>query len=152
MTDAPRTFSPEMTTSRFARIVFAAAGIYGLLVMLPQYAMEERIARDSPPAITHPEYFYGFVGVVVAWQLVFLLIARDPVRFRAIMPVAVVEKLAFGLPAILLYAQHRVTGAVLGFGLLDLVLGALFVASYLVTPPRPRPLPVQAASISQRQT
>lgn len=121
------------TSHRFARIVFAIAGIYGLIVMLPQYWLEDRIAVDSPPAITHPEYFYGFIGVVVAWQLVFLLIARDPERYRALMPIAFIEKIAFGIPVLLLYSGHRVTASVLGFGLLDLVWALLFAISYLVT-------------------
>ena len=126
-----------MTTSyRFARIVFAIAGIYGLIVMIPQYWLEDRIGVDSPPAITHPEYFYGFIGVVVAWQLVFLLIARDPARYRAIMPIAFIEKLAFGIPVLLLYSGHRVTASVLVFGCLDLVLALLFAISYLVGNPR----------------
>jgi hypothetical protein len=64
---------------RFARWVFLIAGIYGLLVVTPQYFMEGVIARTTGP-ITHPEYFYGFVGVVVAFQLVFLVVARDPIR------------------------------------------------------------------------
>ena len=88
----------------FARRVFQVAAIYGLLVLVPQYFLEGKTGRDFPPAITHPEYFYGFIGVAVAWQLAFLVIARDPVRYRPLMPVAVVEKLAFGVPAILLYA------------------------------------------------
>ena len=66
----------------FARRVFLIAGIYGLLVLLPLYFMEARIGRDQPPAITHPEYFYGFLGVAVSWQVAFLVISRDPVRFR----------------------------------------------------------------------
>ncbi|HEU4630647.1 MAG TPA: hypothetical protein VFS08_12930 [Gemmatimonadaceae bacterium] len=125
-----------MTPShRFARTVYAVAGIYGLLVMIPQYWMEARIGRDAPPPITHPEYFYGFIGVVVAWQLVFLLVARDPAHRRALMPIAVLEKLGFGLPAILLHAQHRLTGTVLAFGLVDLVWATLFAAAYLTTSP-----------------
>lgn len=120
---------------RFARIAFAVAGVYGLLVMLPQYWLEDRVGRDAPPAITHPEYFYGFIGVVIAWQLAFLLVARDPDRYRALMPVAVVEKLGFGLPALVLYAGHRIVGSVLVFGVIDLVLAVLFAASYLLTSP-----------------
>ena len=125
----------QRTAPRVARISFALAGIYGLVAMFPQYWLEAKISRDSPPTITHPEYFYGFIGVVIAWQLVFLLIARDPLRFRAIMPVAVVEKLAFGIPVIVLYMRHRVSRSVLGFGLFDLVLASLFLASYLLTDP-----------------
>src|SRR5687767_9709755 len=56
---------------RFARYTFLAAGIYGMLVLVPQYFLESRIGDDNPPAITHPEYFYGFIGVAVAFQLVF---------------------------------------------------------------------------------
>jgi hypothetical protein len=121
---------------RFPRIVYTAAGVYGLFVMLPQYWMEVRIGHDTPPAITHPEYFYGFIGVVVAWQLVFLRIARDPVLHRAIMPITVVEKLGFGLPALVLYAQHRLDRTVLAFGVLDLVWAALFTTCGLMTSPR----------------
>lgn len=45
----------------FARRVFLVAGIWGLLIMVPQYVLEDRIGRLTPPPITHPEYFYGFV-------------------------------------------------------------------------------------------
>ena len=115
---------------RFARRVYTVAGIYGLIVMLPQYFMEERIGRDTPPPITHPEHFYGFIGVVVAWQVAFLVIARDPARFRALMPVTVLEKLVFAVPVLILYAQGRVAASVLPFAAIDLVLGALFFLSY----------------------
>jgi hypothetical protein len=119
----------------FARRVFQVAGIYGLIVMLPQYFLEQRIGRDAPPAITHPEYFYGFIGVVVAWQLCFLAIARDPVRLRPIMPAAIVEKLVFAVPAAVLYAQGRLAATVLPFAAIDLVLGTLFYLSYRRTAP-----------------
>ena len=119
--------------NRFARRVFTVAGIYGLIVMLPQYFLAARISHDTPPAITHLEYFYGFIGVVVAWQLVFLLIGRDPERYRPLMVPAVLEKLAFGVPVIILYAQGQLPGSVLFFGLLDLTLGVLFVASWRAT-------------------
>jgi len=115
---------------RFARRVYNVAGIYGLIVMLPQYFMEERIGRDTPPPITHLEHFYGFIGVVVAWQVAFLVIARDPARFRALMPVTVLEKLVFALPVAILYAQGRVATSVLPFAAIDLVLGTLFLLSY----------------------
>lgn len=124
------------SSHRFARGVYTAAGIYGLLVTLPLYWMADRIGRDTPPPITHPEYFYGFTGVVVAWQLVFLLIGRDPEHHRAIMPITVLEKLAFGVPVLLLYAQHRLTGTVLGFGVLDFAWAAMFVASWVGTSQR----------------
>jgi hypothetical protein len=38
----------------FARRVFVAAGVYGLLVVTPLYFLEARIGEQQPPAITHP--------------------------------------------------------------------------------------------------
>jgi len=118
---------------RFARRVYTVAGIYGLLVMLPQYFLADRIGRDTPPPITHPEYFYGFVGVVIAWQLAFLVIGRDPARYRALMPVTVLEKLVFAVPVLMLWAKGGVAPSVLPFAGLDRLLGALCLASYLRT-------------------
>jgi hypothetical protein len=122
-------------STTFARRAYAIAGIYGLIVLAPQYFMERIIGETSPPAITHPEYFYGFAGVALAWQFAFLLIARDPQRFRALMPVTWIEKLSFGIPAIVLFTQGRLSENMLGAGILDLVLGAFFVVAYFKTPP-----------------
>src|SRR5262245_45046009 len=127
--------------NRFARRIFTVAGIYGLIVMVPQYFLAAKISRDTPPAITHLEYFYGFIGLAVAWQFVFLLIGRDPERYRPRMLPAVLEKLAFGVPAIVLYLRGQRPGTVLFFGLLDLTLGALFVAAWWATAPKAHAAP-----------
>jgi hypothetical protein len=114
-----------------AKRVFTAAAVYGILVLIPQYFMEERIGQDFPPPISHPEHFYGFIGVALAWQVLFLLIARDPVRYRPAMIPAILEKLAFGIPAIVLYVQGRIPPLILGAGVIDLVLASLFLVSFL---------------------
>ena len=119
---------------QFARRVFLTAAVYGVLVLAPQYFMEAKVGRDFPPAITHPEHFYGFLGVALAWQVLFVIIARDPVRYRPAMPVAVLEKLGFGVAAVVLFAQGRLHAAVLGAGLIDLVLAALFITAFRLTP------------------
>lgn len=133
-----------MTTSRldraraFATWVFRISGIYGLVVMLPQYFMESQVGLDSPPAITHPEFFYGFVGVVIAFQIVFLVIARDPVRFRLLMLPSIVEKWSFAIALAVLAVQGRVAGPLLIFGGIDAVLGLLFLVSFLRLKPEAR--------------
>lgn len=118
---------------RFARRVFTWAGVYGLIVLAPQYFLVARIGRDNPPAITHQEYFFGFIGVALAWQFAFLAIGRDPVRLRPVMLAAVLEKLAFAVPVIAMYAGGRLPVTVLVFGLIDLLLAALFVQAYRST-------------------
>jgi hypothetical protein len=122
---------------RFARWVFAIAGVYGLLVLTPQYFMETQIGRDYPPAITHPEYFYGFTGVALSWQLAFLVIAGDPARYRPLMLPAVVEKATFGIAAWVLLAQQRIPNLIVVFATLDLIFGGLFIAAFFLTAPKP---------------
>lgn len=114
--------------------LFHIAGIYGLAVLLPQYFLEDRLGRDFPPPITHPEHFYGFIGVAAAWQIAFLIIARDPVRYRPIMLAGALEKFAFGIAAAVLFLQGRLATTTFAFGVIDLVMGALFVAAWRVTP------------------
>jgi hypothetical protein len=118
---------------RFARRVFLVAGIYGVLIVLPQYSLESTIARDFPPAITHPEYFYGFIGVALAWQVAFLLIARDVRRYRLVMLPAILEKVTFGLAAVLLYVNARVAGSTVIGGIVDLVFAVLFALAFRAT-------------------
>jgi hypothetical protein len=120
-----------MQPMQFARRVFRVAGIYGLIVLLPQYFMESQLGRDYPPPITHPEHFYGFVGVAVAWQIAFLILAGDPVRYRLMIIPSILEKVSFGVAVVILYVQQRLATLVLGFGLVDLVWAALFVAAYV---------------------
>ena len=114
----------------FARRVFQWAGVYGLIVLLPQYFLEAKVGRDYPPPITHPENFYGFIGVALAWQVAFLLIARDPTRYRLLMIPSALEKFAFGVATILLFSAGRVPGMVVAFGTIDLLLGILFLVAF----------------------
>lgn len=117
------------------------AGLYGLVALLPQYFMEGKVGTDYPPAITHPEYFYGFLGVALAWQIAFLLIARDSIRYRAIMIPGVVEKTGFGVAVIVLFIQGRLSGLMLAAGLLDIVFAVCFIVAYFRTPTaKPSPI------------
>lgn len=123
-------------TVRFAKTVYFIAGIYGLIVLVPQFFTEEKTGRDFPPAITHPEYYYGFIGVGVAWQVLFLILSKDPVRYRAMMIPSVLEKLSFAIAVLILYFQHLISPIILAAGMIDLMLGVLFIAAYFKTPTR----------------
>lgn len=120
-------------SARFAKWVFRIAGIYGIVVMTPMLFMEEQMGIDYPPPINHPENYYGFILVVIAWAVMFLFLSRDPLRYRALMIPAMLEKFPFAIAVFILYSQERVSAMNVPFGIIDLVFGVLFVVSYLKT-------------------
>lgn len=118
---------------KFAKVVFLVAGIYGILVVAPLFLTEGMINAMQPPAITHPEYYYGFACVALVWQLLFLTLASDPARYRPIMLLAVLEK-ASGIVFLLLVFLHRSPPSML-IGGVDVLLGILFLIAYVRTAP-----------------
>jgi hypothetical protein len=100
----------------FAKIIFRIAGVWGLLILTPLYFFFDRIGREYPPPITHPDFYYGFIGVALVWQIAFLTIGSNPIRYRPLTIAAMLEKLV-ALP--------------------DFVLASLFVVACLKTPARP---------------
>ncbi|MCL4546936.1 MAG: hypothetical protein M1495_00010 [Bacteroidetes bacterium] len=77
---------------KFARWVLIIAGVYGMIVISPLYFSEAQINIDFPPAITHPEYFYGFLGVAISWQILFFILAINPLRYKLMIIPAIIEK------------------------------------------------------------
>jgi drug/metabolite transporter (DMT)-like permease len=118
---------------KFARVVFWFAGVLGFLEITPLYFLYDTVGRRTPPPLTHPHFYYGFVGVALAWQLAFLIIGSDPVRYRPMMIPAIAEKFLYGATLIVLYLQERI-GPKQMFGLSDLILGLLFIVAFWKTP------------------
>jgi len=121
---------------KFAKIVFWIAGIWGLLVLAPLYFMFDLIGRQDPPPITHPGFFYGFVGAGLVWQIVFFVIATDPARYRPLMIPSLLEKVSYVAPVVVLVLQGRMHPSDLVFVGSDLLLGVLFTVAYFKTRPR----------------
>jgi len=122
---------------KFAKIVFLIAAIWGFLIITPLYFLFDLVGKNDPPPITHPAFYYGFVGVALVWQIAFLIIASDPIRFRLLMIAAILEKLVYSVPVIILVSQKRMNRNDLVFAGIDLFLGVLFVFAYLRTPRAP---------------
>ena len=118
----------------FARRVFFWAGLYGLMALLPMYALEAHIGRAFPPALNHPENYYGFIAVALAWQLAFIGISRDVVRFRPLMLPAIAAKFGFVLTILVLCLQGRVAAAAAVPVTADLLIGLLFFIAWRRTP------------------
>jgi hypothetical protein len=118
---------------RTARLIFTIAGIYGLIVLTPFLFMERMIAERTPGGLTHPEYYYGFLGAALVMQLVYLTIGRNPVRFRPLMPLCTLAKLAFFVPVLILFLQDRVPAIALEFASVDALLGFAFLHAWRST-------------------
>ncbi len=118
---------------KFARIVYGLAAIYGFIVLPPLYFLLGKVGQSAPPPVTHPEFYYGFAGVALLWQFVFVLIAIDPLRYRPIMPITFLEKLVYTVPVVILYVHGQANQNILLPSLGDPVFGIFFVAVYLRT-------------------
>lgn len=113
--------------AKFPSRMFRWAAIYGALVLTPMYF--------TPLPELRAEVLLGFVGLALVFQGVFWVVGSDPVKYRALMPLAVAEKLAFGLPALALFAQgYPVPPLVAVFAGIDLALGLGFFVAWRKTP------------------
>lgn len=117
-----------------ARIIFLLAGLYGIGVLVPDYFTESWFGVRFPPPISHAEFFFGFVGVALVFQILFLMVARNPLKHRALMPVCILEKLSYIIPCVVLYAQGRLQPLMLVSAGIDAIWAILFFVAYKKTP------------------
>lgn len=112
-------------SERTARKLFLVAAVYGFLVLVPLFFLEARLAPNG--AFQNPDQYYGFLGTAVAWQFAFLVIARNPVRFRPVMLAAAAEKLLPAAASVALFLLGRIDVWPLIPGGVDVLLGCLFL-------------------------
>jgi hypothetical protein len=118
---------------KFAKIVFSAAGVWGIVLLTPMYFLFDAIGRQHSSPITYPQFFYGFLAVTMAWQFAFLVIGSDPARFRLMMIPSVAEKLIFVLSMGLLCIEGRISVTDVMIVAPDLVWGVLFIIAFAKT-------------------
>jgi hypothetical protein len=118
---------------KFARFVFIAAGIWGIVVLTPFYWLLDVTGRHYVPPTEYPQFFYGFVSVALVWQIAFLAIGSSPARFRPLMIPSILEKLGYVATLAVLYGQGHISATDVQPLLPDLVLGILFIISFAKT-------------------
>ena len=94
---------------KFAKGVFWGAGIWGIVILTPLYFLFGTVGSLYGSPITYPQFYYGFVGVAMAWQFAFLVIGSDPVRFRWMIIPSMAEKLIYGLTMGVLYGGRQIS-------------------------------------------
>ena len=123
----------EIAISPAPKRIFTIAGIYGLIVLLPLYFAEPALTAMGQ-GLTKPEYYYGFIGAAASFQLVYLMIGRDPVRFRPLMPLMLIAKLSFTIPVAILFFAGRVDLVTLVMASIDALIGLAFLWAWRITP------------------
>ena len=118
---------------KFARIVFLIAGVWGLTIMTPLYFLFDYVGRSYPPPVTHPDLYYGFVGVTLVWQVAFLIISTNPIRHRPFMLVAFLEKAVYVTTMAILYQRGQLELSQFSVAVPDSMLGVLFVVAFIRT-------------------
>lgn len=108
---------------KFARWSFLLAALYGLT------AIGLSIVMPTLTAATFSQF--AFAGAAGATQPLYLLIATDPHRYRATIPVGIASKLSFATPAFILYAQGTAPPLLPAFAAIDLALAALFAINFV---------------------
>ena len=118
----------------FPRVVFLAAGVWGLAVLPPLYFLVDVTGRHYAAPVDYPHVFYGFVSVALAWQFAFLVIGSNPARFRPLMIPGMLEKFGHVAGVVVLYGQGRLSAADATAAVPDALLGLLFVVAFVMTP------------------
>jgi hypothetical protein len=126
-------------TIKFAQRLFLGAGLYGMAVIMPMFFLEGLIGEHDPPAITHAEFYYGFVCTAFAWQIVYLMMSRDPLRWRPMLIPAIMGKAGFAISVFVLLAQGRSAARNVVLPSIDLLLAALFAWAYVALRPHTQP-------------
>jgi len=121
---------------RFAKVVFWIAGIWGVLVITPLFFMLDTVGRQTPPPVTHIDFYFGFAIVTLMWQVAFFVIALDPARYRALMIPPALAKLGYAAMLAVLHINGLVNGGMLLFASTDTLLAFLFLVAFVATRPR----------------
>jgi hypothetical protein len=117
---------------KLARWVFLIAGILDLLPVVPlAYAAISNGEAILPDVASMGLFFYVSVFQYVCWQMLYIVLARDPVRYRPMMiPAFLVEVTAPFNPAWLFLYGFRFW---IPIAVVDLVLAILFVVAFWLT-------------------
>lgn len=118
----------------FAKWVFTIGGIWGLIIITPLFFLEGPITAASQP-FSHPDFFYGFLASTVAWQVGYLVIGRDPARFRPFMLIGAAGKVIYFGACVTLFLAGRVQPLAPLVTAPDLLLAALYVIAWVRTAP-----------------
>ena len=118
---------------KFAQYVFTGAGVWGIVVLAPLFWLVDVTGRRYPPPTDYPQFFYGFLSVAMAWQIAFLIIGSNPLRFRWLMIPSIIEKLGYVSMLLIFYSRGLIPAIDAQPAWPDMLLGILFIVAFVRT-------------------
>ncbi len=120
-----------MTAKELIRWLFLLAALYdgglgAVFLLAPTWPF--RVTSVTEP--NHLAYVQFPGALLIIFALMFLTVARDPVRFRHLIPYGVLLKVAYCGLAFWYWYSEGIPGMWKIFAVVDLVLGVLFVWAY----------------------
>ena len=115
---------------KLAKWIFLIAGTLGLLVTIPLAFTEKVMELIMPPRVNHPEFFYGFVFLNMCWQVLYVFLSTDPVRYRPIMIPAFLAKASGTVVLTWLYLQGQVSSQWITAATVDGIFAVLFLIAF----------------------
>jgi len=109
---------------KLARWIFLVAGAVGLLSMIPL------VFAGKMMGVKQPEYYYGFIFLNICWQILYLFISTNPLRYRPIMVPAFLAKGSGTAALTWLYFRGQVSGQWVVIGAVDGIFAILFLVAF----------------------
>jgi hypothetical protein len=116
---------------RVAKWIFLVAGVLGLLTTVPLLFAEDTMV------VTQSEFYYGFVCLNICWQVLYLILSSDPLRYRPIMIAAFLAKSSGTIALTWLYLLGRVSMQWAAIGAVDGLFAVLFAIAFWFARERP---------------
>jgi len=122
----------KTSAEKIVRWTFTLAAIYGIPIFAAWFFHTPKMVGRA--SSQQPEIYYGFAGLGLAWQAVFLLIAGDPRRYRPLMLIAAIgEKFLFAGILVVLLLQHLARAHWIPPAVIEFAFGIAFLIAYFMT-------------------
>jgi hypothetical protein len=125
-----------MRAQELTRWLFAVAAIYdGLLGAMFVLAPLWPFYATGTTEPNHPAYVQFPGALLIIFALMFVTIARDPARFRHLIPFGVLLKVAYCALAFGYWIRQGIPDMWKPLAIIDLVMGLLFLWAYAAVRP-----------------
>ncbi len=132
-----------MDKPNFYKKFFLFAGIYNLCISLPIWIFgivdtvtaSELFGMGVPPTLI---FFTAMMWFVFAFGIGYIIVSRNIKQNHGVVLIGAMEKIAFFIDAVAVFAMAEVAATVVVLGTVDLIFGILFIEFLLWSKKQPK--------------